>query len=208
MWNWHVSWARDTGFTIWNCAKSCISLHPATKFRDPCDQDCYHTTASRRVNAVPQAVVRPVLLHQWAKDTVQGGPQFHSCGCTLDVGVGWAWVGVGGWVGDGGGGLGAVGGTETPSWCCAGSLFAPNWIMVGLCKAKRLIPIWDKWTSKTMDKDPHLERSAPAQSPVCKQRPMNPHLRNIDLSCTCIIIWIFVLAWTMLDITLCLEPWI
>ena len=70
-------------------------------------------------------------------------------------------------------------GTETHFWCCTGPLYAPSWTMVALCMAQHRTLIYGNWTaSTTLDKDWHWERSAPAQSPACTQRPTKLLWRN------------------------------
>ena len=71
-------------------------------------------------------------------------------------------------------------GTETHSWCCTVPLFVPSLTMVALCMAQQQTPTYDNWTAFiTLDGDWHLEHSAPAQCPVCTQRPTKLLWRNV-----------------------------
>ena len=71
-------------------------------------------------------------------------------------------------------------GTETHSWCCIVPLFVPSLTMVALCMAQHQTPTYDSWTAFiTLDWDWHWEHSAPAQCPVCTQRPTKLLWRNV-----------------------------
>ena len=70
--------------------------------------------------------------------------------------------------------------TEIHCWCSTEPLFAPSWTMAALCMAQRQIPTCDNWTAfTTLGWDWHWELSAPVQFPVCTQRPMKLHWRNV-----------------------------
>ena len=83
------------------------------------DQWCI--PASGAVSEVPWILVGLTTLfqepHQCLKYSLQGGPQSHLCGRTIEVGRG-----------------------QTPCWCSTGPLFTQNWTMDALCMVPHQIP--------------------------------------------------------------------
>ena len=85
-------------------------------------------------------------------------------------------------------------------------MFDLSWIMVAFYMAQRQIPVYDNWVaSTTLDYNWQAGRSAPAQSPVCTQRPTKLICMIVGWRCPCFTICELFPASTMWYTMLCMD---